>query len=81
MVEHRSHHSCRVKACPEQMNFPGQITQSSPTPYSGVSSSDFSASTMSWKIRGELGKVKMLYIGNLNRIMWQGCNRKSVTKP
>ena len=63
------------------MNFPGQITQSSPTPYSGVSSSDFSAVTMSWKNRGELGKVKVLYIDNLNRIMWQGCNRKSVTKP
>ena len=60
MVEHRSHHSCRVKACPEQMNFPGQITQSSPTPYSGVSSSNFSAVTslMSWKRKGELGKVK-----------------------
>ena len=70
MVEHRLHHRCRVKACPEQMKFPGQITQSSPTPYSGVSFSDFSAVTsfMSWKNKGELGKVKVLYIGTLNRI-------------
>ena len=65
MVEQRSHHRCRVKAYPEQMNFPAQITQRSPTTYSGVSSSDLGAVTsfMSWKRKGDLGKVKVLYIG------------------